>query len=189
MLSKAELNAEFNIDRDAALMSFDNIEANPRRLAIGYLRKAMERGAKIFAPVDIASVESNERTVVAVTTTGQKIRCKHLIFATGYEIPEQVPQKGHSIMSTWALATPPQKRNLWPQRCLIWEASDPYLYMRTTTDGRIIVGGEDEEFEDEEKRDVSFPQRRRPFSPNSRNSFRALWPRPIMPGRAVLVQA
>ncbi|ATU91112.1 NAD(P)/FAD-dependent oxidoreductase [Phyllobacterium zundukense] len=157
MLSKAELNAEFNIDRDAALMSFDNIEANPRRLAIGYLCKAMERGAKVFAPADIASVESNERTVVAVTTTGQKIRCKHLIFATGYEIPEQVPQKGHSITSTWALATLPQKRNLWPQRCLIWEASDPYLYLRTTTDGRIIVGGEDEKFEDEEKRDVRLP--------------------------------
>lgn len=157
MLGREELKAEFRIDREAALMSFDNIEANPRRLAIGYLRKAMERGAKVFAPAEIASVECNARNVVALTTTGQKIRCRHLIFATGYEIPEQVPQKGHSIISTWALATPPQKRNLWPQRCLIWEASDPYLYMRTTTDGRIIVGGEDEEFEDEEKRDVKLP--------------------------------
>jgi glycine/D-amino acid oxidase-like deaminating enzyme len=36
---------------------------------------------------------------------------------------------------------------------MIWEASDPYLYLRTTTDGRIICGGEDEDFVDEEKRD------------------------------------
>ena len=28
---------------------------------------------------------------------------------------------------------------------LIWESSDPYLYLRTTADDRIICGGEDEE--------------------------------------------
>ena len=33
----------------------------------------------------------------------------------------------------------------------IWEASDPYLYMRATADGRVICGGEDEEFSDEER--------------------------------------
>ncbi len=31
---------------------------------------------------------------------------------------------------------------------LAWEASDPYLYMRTTTDGRIVAGGEDEPITD-----------------------------------------
>ena len=28
---------------------------------------------------------------------------------------------------------------------VIWEASDPYLYLRSTSDGRVIAGGEDEE--------------------------------------------
>src|SRR6185295_7995320 len=37
---------------------------------------------------------------------------------------------------------------------LIWEASDPYLYARTTADGRVIAGGEDEEFSDDERRDA-----------------------------------
>src|SRR5690606_40744513 len=31
--------------------------------------------------------------------------------------------------------------------------SDPYLYMRTTDDGRFLIGGEDEEFRNPEKRD------------------------------------
>ena len=43
---------------------------------------------------------------------------------------------------------------MWPEQCIIWEASDPYLYLRTTPDGRVICGGEDEEFSDEEKRDA-----------------------------------
>lgn len=40
---------------------------------------------------------------------------------------------------------------------MIWEASDPYLYLRTTPEGRIICGGEDEEFTDEEKRNALIP--------------------------------
>ena len=79
----------------------------------------------------------------------QRIRCRHLVFATGYELPKRVPSKGHRIVSTWAIATVRQKRRLWPEQCMIWEASDPYLYMRTTADGRVICGGEDEDFSDE----------------------------------------
>jgi glycine/D-amino acid oxidase-like deaminating enzyme len=157
LLQHDELKTRFHIDRPAALMNFNNIEVNPRKLALGYLNVAISRAAKIFAPVEIISVEPRSRDVVAATKEGRKIRCNYLVFTTGYEIPEQVPQKGHQIVSTWALATPPQKQNLWPEQCLIWEASDPYLYMRTTQDGRIIVGGEDEEFEDEQKRDAKLP--------------------------------
>jgi glycine/D-amino acid oxidase-like deaminating enzyme len=43
---------------------------------------------------------------------------------------------------------------LWPEECLIWEAADPYLYVRATKDWRIICGGEDEEFADEDHRDA-----------------------------------
>ena len=36
---------------------------------------------------------------------------------------------------------------------LIWNTSDPYLYMRTTDDHRMLIGGEDEEFSNPRKRD------------------------------------
>ncbi|MGH6858810.1 MAG: NAD(P)/FAD-dependent oxidoreductase [Phyllobacterium sp.] len=160
-LTGDDLKARFGIDRAAALMSFDNIEANPRKLALGYLNAAMALGAKVYAPVEVMSVEPRSRDVLAVTREGRKIRCRYLVSATGYELPEHVPHKGHRIISTWALATPPQKQRLWPERCLIWEASEPYLYMRTTREGRIIVGGEDEEFEDEERRDAKLPAKTR----------------------------
>ena len=161
LLGREELKAEFDIDREAALMSFDNIEANPRQLANGYLRAAIQRGAKVFAPVEIVAVESGERSVKAVTADGNVIGCRHLVFASGYEMPEAVPQQKHSINSTWAVATIRQSKVPWRARCLIWEASDPYLYMRTTMENRIIVGGEDEEFEDEEKRDAKLQAKTR----------------------------
>jgi glycine/D-amino acid oxidase-like deaminating enzyme len=32
----------------------------------------------------------------------------------------------------------------WPDRCLVWETGRPYIYIRETDDGRLMVGGEDE---------------------------------------------
>ncbi len=43
---------------------------------------------------------------------------------------------------------------MWPTQCFIWEAADPYLYMRVSPDHRVICGGEDEEFSDEAARDA-----------------------------------
>jgi len=40
---------------------------------------------------------------------------------------------------------------------MIWEASDPYLYLRTTPDGRIVCGGEDVEFSEEDERNALLP--------------------------------
>ena len=65
-----------------------------------------------------------------------------------------MPRRNHKLTSTWAIATVPQPQRLWPEQCNIWEASDPYLYLRTTPEGRVICGGEDEEFSDEAERDA-----------------------------------
>ena len=41
----------------------------------------------------------------------------------------------------------------------VWETSDAYLYMRATKDGRVICGGEDEEFSNEDRRDALIPRK------------------------------
>lgn len=153
-LSRAKLEERFGIGRAAGLLGFGNLALDPRGLTGGYLQAAVRSGAKLFAPVDIVDVEANPRNVVATTSAGIKLHCRTLVLATGYEFPKFVPLAGHKLISTYAMATRPQAHRLWPERCLIWEASDPYLYMRTTTDGRAIIGGEDEEFVDETARDA-----------------------------------
>ena len=135
-------------------MSYDNFSADPRRLAGGFLRAAMGRGTRLYAPVEVTDVRATRRAVEAGTKGGPTIRCEALVFATGYEMPKVVRTKTHRIFSTFAIATEPQPRALWPSRCFIWEASDPYLYMRVSPDHRVICGGEDEKFSDEEARDA-----------------------------------
>jgi glycine/D-amino acid oxidase-like deaminating enzyme len=95
--------------------------------------------------------------VTLATDQGHEVRAKHVVFATGYEQLQLIKAGRHKVISTWAMATAPRPDRLWPSRCLIWEAADPYLYLRTTLDGRIVVGGEDEEFTDEERRDALIP--------------------------------
>lgn len=158
-LDRRALRHHFGIDRSAALLSHGNAEANPVELAAGYLRKAIKAGARFHAPHDLVEIECNRQGTALLTNDGIHIQAKHVIFCTGYELAKIVPAKHYTIQSTWAIATRPQPRTLWPQRALIWEASDPYLYVRSSADGRIICGGEDENFADADKRDALTPRK------------------------------
>ncbi len=151
-LDRHALRHHFGIDRSAALLSHGNAEANPVELAAGYLRMALRDGARLHTPHDIVSIDCGRRETTLLTADGIELRARHVVLCTGYELARIVPASGSRIISTWAIATRPQPRALWPQKALIWEASDPYLYMRTTVDGRVICGGEDEAFADAGRR-------------------------------------
>lgn len=142
-----------------AILSGGSGELNPVALVAGLWRAASERGAQLFSPVDVVDVANGPGSVLLTTSDGVEVRARNAVFATGYEPWKLLNMKGHSVISTWAMATRPQTERLWPSRALIWEASDPYLYMRTTSDGRIVVGGCDEEFSDEKKRDALIPSK------------------------------
>jgi glycine/D-amino acid oxidase-like deaminating enzyme len=153
-LTAGQLRDQFGIARDGAILSPGNLALDPRKLTAGLFLKALERGARLHAPVEATEFRSSASGVEVGTSNGPVISAKHVVLATGYELASIVPPKGHSVVSTWAIATRPQKTRLWPREAFIWEASDPYLYLRATADGRVICGGEDEEFADEDARDA-----------------------------------
>jgi glycine/D-amino acid oxidase-like deaminating enzyme len=156
-LERRALRDHFGIHRGAALLSHGNAEANPVELAAGYLRVALRAGARFHAPHELLDLERVGRKWLLSLSDGIEIRADRVAFCTGYEIPKIVPGKDNRIVSTWALATRAQPRALWPQRALIWESSEPYLYLRATADGRVICGGEDEDFSDAGTRDALIP--------------------------------
>jgi glycine/D-amino acid oxidase-like deaminating enzyme len=172
LLSRKELKSRFGISRSAALLAYGNLVIDPRKAAHAMLAAAIDNGARVFAPVDVIDIDCHARSATAHTADGQTIRCRYLVMATGYEFPKFVPMRGHKIISTYAIATVKQPKRLWPEQCTIWEASDPYLYLRTTPEGRIICGGEDEDFADEEKRDALLPRKTRTLQ----NKLRKLLP-------------
>jgi glycine/D-amino acid oxidase-like deaminating enzyme len=154
LLKPAEVKETYGIEGRAGLISEGNIALNPRRLAASLLNAAAARGARYFRDTEIVGLEQDGDGIAATTKSGRTIRASHVVLATGYELMDMVPRAPHSIVSTWAIATKPQKSRLWARDAFIWESSDPYLYMRATDDGRVICGGEDEDFADEETRDA-----------------------------------
>ena len=82
------------------------------------------------------------------------MRCQYVVIAAGFEAGKFLPEKVMNLTSTYALVSEPVDPDyLWKGRSLIWETKEPYIYIRTTNDNRIIVGGEDEDFKDPVKRD------------------------------------
>lgn len=154
-LAASELQDRCGIRRQGAILSHDNLALDPRKLTAGLLHKALERRARFYAPVEVVSVKAGRGEAVVVTAEGPTITAGHVVLATGYElVADLIPDTNHKIISTWAIATKAQRQALWPGRHLIWEASDRYLYLRATADGRVICGGEDEDFTDEVRRDA-----------------------------------
>lgn len=164
LLGPRAVEERYGIRRRHAIIGFGNYSADPRRLAAGYLNAAIARGARLYTPVEVVAVAPQPASVRLYGKNGASIEARHIIFATGYEMLKGIPRKGNKIISSWSIATRPQPRAIWPTAALIWEAADPYLYVRTTSRGEIICGGEDEEITDSGARDAKLDEKARTLS-------------------------
>ena len=145
-LNAPALRERFGIDRTAAIVSDASASANPAQLTAGLLKVAQARGATIAAPVEVTGLAEFGDGVALGTSDGVVLAADHAVFCTGYEFLPVMESASHAITSTWALASRPRVAHpAWLDDFLVWEAADPYLYYRTTPDGRIIAGGEDED--------------------------------------------
>ncbi len=109
LLSRKELRSRFGIARSAALMSYDGLTIDPRRTTLALLKAAQAYRTTIYCPEEITDIEASRSGVTATTTTGHRIRCRSLVYATGYELPKHIPHPGHKIISTWPLR--PRRRS------------------------------------------------------------------------------
>jgi glycine/D-amino acid oxidase-like deaminating enzyme len=142
-LSAPSLRTRYDLDRTGAILSPGAAVADPVALSRGLLAIAMRRGAKLYSPVDVKQVMATKHGV-AIDTGHHFIQARRAVFCLGYKTMKGVPARGVKITSSWAAATAPHlDYPRWLDETLIWEASKPYLYLRTTPDTRLIVGGED----------------------------------------------
>jgi glycine/D-amino acid oxidase-like deaminating enzyme len=165
------LRGEFGMLREAALLSPDTATADPLRLAQSLLEVAVTRGARVF-DAEAVAYDSAGRTVGAQLDGGLCVEAGHVVLATGFVMPDIVKSDLHQTVSSFAIATPPQRR-LWHGAIPLWEASENYLYARTTSVGRIIAGGEDDaQAIEPEQRDAVMPAKADAIM----RRLSALWP-------------
>jgi glycine/D-amino acid oxidase-like deaminating enzyme len=157
-LDAAALKESYGFDRTGAIISAGAAELDPIRTCIACLKAARDMGAKIYSPVSVTASMQDGAGIRVATKDGPDIICRHLVMATGYEVSPAIPKGSFDIVSSWAIATQPIKpQRFWRDRCLVWEASDPYLYMRATVDNRIVIGGEDAEVSAPSRRAAAIP--------------------------------
>ncbi len=158
-LTAAEVRDIYGIEASAAILSAGSGELNPASTAAECLRAAKRLGATtLISPCDIVKLEGAGSRVRLTTAEGNVLSARRVILTTGYEVVPSLPKDAFEIVSSWAIATKPLPASaFWPGRCLIWEAADPYLYLRTTHDRRILAGGEDSGLTAPERRAEAVP--------------------------------
>ena len=156
-----DLHARFAIPPRDGLLSSGSYEVDPVALTRGLLGVARAHGAQLCFPFDVTRLHPEDDGRVRVfCTDGVEVLAKQVVLASGYEAARLFLPQHYSLSSSYAIASKPDVAPAWGENALIWEASDPYLYARATSDRRIIIGGEDEDFVDAQRRDALIPQKR-----------------------------
>lgn len=152
----------FTFARPAALFSKDGGQVDPHRLTHGLLAAGQRAGLEVCDRTEMTRMEQTRRGVRITTKNGFQITARRAVIAAGFESKELLCGAAGTLKSTYALISEPLPQIAgWHHQCLIWESGSPYLYLRTTAEGRVIVGGEDEDFVNAKCRDALISQKTR----------------------------
>lgn len=113
------------------------------------------RGLDIYDKTDIAEVKHTRRGGIVTTDRGYTIRARNIIYCNGFESTEMIKERFVNLHSTYAVVGESGDYNFSRiENTLFWNTAQPYIYMRTTDDNRLLIGGEDEEFVNAKRRDA-----------------------------------
>lgn len=153
--SKEDLEARFPFSAPAALVSREGARIDAYIFTHELFQESLKRGGQVYDDTAVTEIIHSARGVRLITENGNEIKAKKLIIASGYESQGYLTKKVVDFNSSFAVVSEPfTASDLWYKNCLIWETARPYLYMRTTDDHRVLVGGKDEPFYNPAKRDA-----------------------------------
>jgi len=153
-LTPEEIKKKFGFYAPAGIISEKGGQVDAFKLTHELLISDTKKGLNVFDNTEIVGIEHKKRGVRLTTSTGIIIRAKNLVIACGYESQKHLTKKVERLNSTYAVVSEPlDTKRIWYRNCIIWETANPYLYLRTTKDNRILVGGKDEIFVNASVRD------------------------------------
>lgn len=162
-LERGALRERYGIDAPGAILSACAARVDPYRFAYRLLMGVEKRGGGVFDRVTVDRIEASPRGIVLHDADGHRIRAKQLVLAAGYANQRWLKQRVARNRSSYAFITDPiDKAALGALKdTLVWESARPYLYMRPTEDGRLLIGGEDDAVDIPAKRDARVEKKAR----------------------------
>ncbi|TKC55761.1 FAD-binding oxidoreductase [Pedobacter hiemivivus] len=154
-LDKEQLFTAYGLLAEGGILSEDGGSVDAFCLTHDLLHYNSEKGLRVFDKTELKKVKYEKDGVKVLVHTGAEIRAKKIIYCTGYETQGMLPDKIVTLKSTYAIISEKENKHTpWCNKTLFWNTDKPYLYMRTTADGRLLVGGEDVDFKNARRRDL-----------------------------------
>ena len=154
-LKSDDIKEAYGFSAPGAILSKAGAQTNAYEITHALLQFAKVKGLQVYDRTFITNIEHKSKSVILTSEKGFTITAKKLVYANGYEAIKYIDKKIVKLQSTYATVSEQydKETKFWKNNSLIWNTADPYLYMRTTKDRRIIIGGRDEDFYDAIKRD------------------------------------
>ena len=155
-LDSEQVRQDYGFDAPCAILSAKAARIDPYRMAYRLLTRLQKRGTAVHDRTPIARIEVDDRGATLTTTEGAVIKAKYLIMAAGYASQQFLKKRVAKNRSSYAFITDPIDPAVLGalKDTMAWESARPYLYMRTTGDGRLLVGGDDDDIDIPARRDA-----------------------------------
>ena len=155
-LDRDALRTRHALAADGAILSDVAARMDPYRMAYRLLQRLEKRGVDVFDRTTIASIQTTSRGVTLRTPEGFEVRAGHVVLAAGYEAQQWLDQRIAKNRSSYAFISDPIDAAALGALAdtLLWETARPYLYLRSTDDGRLLVGGADDAIDIAARRDA-----------------------------------
>lgn len=143
-LDGREIKKEYGLTCYGGILSEVAASVDAYRLAHELIALNVSRGMKVYDQTVIKETEQNDGGCRIVAENNSTVQCRKVVYCTGYEATELLKEKTADVFYTYACVSEqgiviPEKL----KKTLVWDTGSPYLYMRSTDDGRFLVGGED----------------------------------------------
>ena len=143
-LTSEEIEERYKMKSYPGILSSKGASIDAFQFAHALFHNNHKRGMCIYDHTTIDNIIYYDEGVQLKTDDGFKIDAKKIVFCTGFETLQMFKKKYAEIVTTFACVSE-QKLNFFEtlDNTLIWDTANPYIYMRTTDDKRLLVGGED----------------------------------------------
>lgn len=143
-----KINNPYSFDLKAGIISKNGgAEIDPYKFTNQLIEVSQKNGLNVYENTEAKTINYINDGVEIETCYGYKIKANKVIVATGYNTILFTKRNFATKYTTFNIATKPiESIHGWKDNILIRDNCDPYNYLRTTVDNRMIIGGEDVEF-------------------------------------------
>jgi glycine/D-amino acid oxidase-like deaminating enzyme len=143
-LESGKIESDYGIKNYGGILSEKAGSIDAYKLTHRLIKHNHLRGMKVFDNTEIIKMDFDPKAPVIYTANNGMIKCEKVIFCTGYESGKLLKETTCALHHTY-ISLSEQNIKIDPnlKDLLVWDTDDPYTYLRTTSDGRLLIGGAD----------------------------------------------